>query len=132
MAAKGPGGVGGMGEPVPVAREPEEIEGPEEVRESRGEGRAKEPTSIAGGPEEAGGLEEGRGPKEAEVTAERLEEVGGLEEVEPATRKPEELGGLVEPAAASLSSWSNCWQAFALATVLFCCCFSFFNRLVFS
>lgn len=43
-----------------------------------------------------------------------------------------ELGGSGKPAVALLLSLSDCWPAFALSATLFCRCFSFLNRLVFS
>lgn len=124
-------------------------------------GGTTKPMPSTDGLEEAGGPEKARGPKEVRGVeeAERLEEVEelegteGTEEPVPAVERPKEVGGskevggtgksksvageleegggLKELAAALLLSWSDCWQAFALATTLFSCCFSFLNCLIF-
>ncbi len=132
LAAEGPERVGGIGEPVPAVGESEEAEGLKETGKPGGAGRVEEPVPAAGGPEEAGRPKEARGPEEAREPEEAQPMAGGPEEAESAVGRLDEPGKLGKPAAASSLLWSDCWQAFALAAALFCCCFSFFNRLVFS
>ena len=116
-AVGGPGGAGGTGEAAPAARGLEEVGGPGGTR------GIKEPAPAAKDPR--GGEKRGsqRGPGGAAKTekpALAAGNPGGGETEEPAL------------VAALLLSWSDYWQAFALAPACFRRCFSFFNRLFFS